>query len=147
MAGVAPRGKPKISSYPGRIWSPSLVQTSLHTSTSPTTRGRKRWYPGSKPPRTVGFENKARAPGEERIKPPDEKSLHSLQHRQARDGNGDPPGRNRPARCGNPSSTGRSLIGWGSFIEPAYPGEDRFPSPDCKYFHSFTTPTTWGRKR
>ena len=41
-----------------------------------------------------------------------------------------PPGRNRLARCGSPSPTGRSLIRWGSYIEPARPGEDRFPSPN-----------------
>ena len=36
-----------------------------------------------------------------------------LQLRQHGDESGDPPGRNRPARCGNPSPTVRSLIGWG----------------------------------
>ena len=56
-------------------------------------------------------------------------SMH-LQLRQRGDENDDPPGRNRPARCGNPSTTGRSLIGWGSYIEPAHPGKDTFTSPD-----------------
>ena len=50
--------------------------------------------------------------------------------RQPGDENGDPPGRNRPERCGNRSPTGRSLIGWGSYIEPSHPGKDRFPSRD-----------------
>ena len=56
-------------------------------------------------------------------------SIH-LQLRQRGDENGDPPGRNCPARCGNPNPAGRSLIGWGPKIKPAPPGDDRFPSPD-----------------
>ena len=32
-------------------------------------------------------------------------------------------------------------------ILPAHPGEDRFPSPDYKSFHTCTIPTTRGRKR
>ena len=70
-----------------------------------------------------------------------------LQIRQTGDENGDPPGRHRPARCGHPNPTSRSLIGWGSRIKPAPPGDDRFPSPDHESFHTFTTPTTWRRKR
>ena len=61
-----------------------------------------------------------------------------------------PPGRNLPARCGNPNPTDRSLIGWGSHLQPTHPGDDRFPSPYHKYFHTFTTPKiwgTWGRNR
>ena len=53
-----------------------------------------------------------------------------LQIRHPGDENGDPPGRNRPARCANPNPAGRSLIRWGSYIEPAHSGDDRFPSPD-----------------
>ena len=68
-----------------------------------------------------------------------------LQLRQLGDENNDPLGRNRPARCVNPSPTGRSLIGWGSYIEPAHP-EVRFPSPDYKSFQTFTTQTTLGQK-
>ena len=68
-------------------------------------------------------------------------SIH-LQHRQRGDENGDPPGRNRPARCGNPNTAGRSLIGWGSKIKPAPPGDDRFPSPDQKSLHTSKTLTT-----
>ena len=70
----------------------------------------------------------------------------SLQFRQPRNNNGDPPGRDRPARCGNPSPTRRSLIDWGSYIEPAHPREDRFPSPIWRYFHTSTTQVTRGRK-
>ena len=73
--------------------------------------------------------------------------LQNLQPRQPGDENGDPPGRNRPVWCGNPSPTGRSLIGWGSYIEPAHPGGDRLPSPGKKSFYKSTTPTTRGRKR
>ena len=53
-----------------------------------------------------------------------------LQLRQRGGENGDSPGRNRPARCGNPSPTGRSLTCWGSYIEPPHPEEDTFPSPN-----------------
>ena len=54
-------------------------------------------------------------------------------HRQLRqpgNENGDPRGRNRPARCGNPSTTGRSLMAGDRTFLPAHPGEDRFASPD-----------------
>ena len=63
--GVAPRGNPTISPYPGKI--------------GPHPRFRN-------------------------------PSKH-LQLRQPSDENGDPPGRNRLARCGNPNPAGRSLIG------------------------------------
>ena len=43
-----------------------------------------------------------------------------------------------------PSPTGRSLIGWGSYIEPADPGDDKFISPGQTSFHTSTTPTTRG---
>ena len=69
-----------------------------------------------------------------------------LQLRQPGDESGDPPGRNRPARCGNPSPTGRSLLA-GDRREPARPGEDQFPSPGQKSVHMSTAPTTRGRKR
>ena len=72
---------------------------------------------------------------------------NTLQFRQAGDESGDSPGRKRPARCGNSSTTGRSVIGWGSHLRPAHPGDDIFPSPGQKYFHISTTPTTRGRKR
>ena len=39
--------------YSGEDGVPSPAQVSFHTSTTPTTRGRKRWSPGSIPPRTV----------------------------------------------------------------------------------------------
>ena len=61
--------------------------------------------------------------------------------------NGDPPVGNSHARSGNPSSTGRSQIDLGSYIEPAHPGEDKFPSPHQKPFHISRNPTTRGRKR
>ena len=73
-------------------------------------------------------------------------SIHQ-QLRQPRDENGDAPDRHRPARCGNPNPTGRSLIGWGSRKKPTPPGDDRIPSPDQKYLHTSITLTTWGRKR
>ena len=81
---------------------------------------------------------KSSHPGEGRV---------PLQLRQPGDENGDVPRvYNRPVWCGNPSPTGRSLIGWGSYIEQAHPGEDSFPSPDQKFFHAYT-PTTRRRKR
>ena len=39
------------------------------------------------------------------------------------------------------------MIGWGSYINPWHPGEDKFPSPGQKSFHISKTPTTRGRKR
>ena len=50
----------------------------------------------------------------------------TLRKRQRGDENGDSPSPNHPARCGNPSPTGRSLIGRGSYIGPAHPEQDRF---------------------
>ena len=75
-------------------------------------------------------------------------SIH-LQLQQRGDENGDPQGRNRPARCGNPNPASRSLSGWGSGskIKPAPPGDDRVPPPDQKSLHTSRTPTTRGRKR
>ena len=73
-------------------------------------------------------------------------SIH-LQLRQRGVENCDPPNRNRPARCGNPNPARQSLIGSGSKIKPATPGDDRVSSPDQKSLHTSTTPTTWGRKR
>ena len=45
-----------------------------------------------------------------------------LQLRHRGDENGDHPGRNRPAWCGNPDHAGRSLIGWGSKKSQRHPG-------------------------
>ena len=74
--GSCPSGKPNNLAAHGKDRSPYPVQQSLHTSTTPTTWGRKRLSPGSKPPRTVwklqprrpitdwlGLENKASATG------------------------------------------------------------------------------------
>ena len=44
-------------------------------------------------------------------------SSKSLQPQQPGDGNGDLPGRYRPARCGNSNPTGWLLIGWGSWSQ------------------------------
>ena len=64
-------------------------------------------------------------------------SIHlQLQHTGGE--NGDPPGRHRPAQCGNLDP---------GFVEPAPPGEDKVPSPDQKYCHTSTTSTNRGRKR
>ena len=46
-------------------------------------------------------------------------SSKSLQPQQPGDGNGDLPGRYRPARCGNSNPTGWLLIGWGSWSHRA----------------------------
>ena len=72
----------------------------------------------------------------------------NVQLQQTGDESGDPSGRYRSARCGNPKPTGSLLIGWGSrFEEPAPPGEDQVPFPDQKSFHTFATPTHCARKR
>ena len=59
--------------------------------------------------------------------PGEDKSSHrrirnpsiSLQLQQPGDENADPPGRYRPAGCGNPNPTGWLLIGWGSWSQRA----------------------------
>ena len=107
---------------------------SFRTSTTPTYRRRTWLSPGSIPPRAVwkpqpGVRGASaqRHPGgiwsHPRVGNP---SIH-LKLQQTGDENGDPPGRYRPARCGNPNPAGRSLIGWGSRIKPASPGDDRVP--------------------
>ena len=55
-------------------------------------------------------------PGEDRALSPDQKSFHisTTNSKKPGDDNGDPPGRYRPARCGNPNHTGWLLMGWGS---------------------------------
>ena len=53
------------------------------------------------------------APGEDR----GEKASINLQLRRTGDEDGGPPERYRPAWCGNPKPTGRSLIGWGSWSQ------------------------------
>ena len=76
------------------------------------------------------------------------------------DENGDPPGRYRPARCGNPNPTGWLLIGWGSWSQRAArvaPGDtvEVPPHPGRIGSHlqitnpsiSLTTPPTRRRKR
>ena len=82
-----------------------------------------------------------------------------LQLQQPGDDNGDPPGRYRPARCGNPNPTGWLLIDWDSWSQraarvaplanvevPPHPGRIghhlRIRNPSFSI-----TPTTWGRKR
>ena len=61
-----------------------------------------------------------------------------LRLQQTGNGNGDPPGRYYPARCGNPNL---------GFVDPGPPGEDNVPPPDHESFHTSTTPTQRGRKR
>ena len=61
-----------------------------------------------------------------------------LQLQERGDENGGPPGRYRPARCGNTNP---------GFVEPAPPGEDKVISPDQKSVHTSTTPTNRGKKR
>ena len=60
------------------------------------------------------------------------------QLQQIGDENGGPPGRYRPARCGNPNL-------W--VVQPAPPGKESVPSSDQKSFHTSTAPTNQGRKR
>ena len=62
-----------------------------------------------------------------------------LQLRQLADEDGDPPGRHRRARCGNPNPTDRLLIAWGSRIKPTLAGDNGVPSSDHKSFHTCTT--------
>ena len=84
-----------------------------------------------------------------------------LQLQQPGDENGDPPGRYRPARCGNPNATGWLLIVWRSWSQraasvaprdnvevPPHPGRigsySRIRNPSISLQ---LTPTTWGRER
>ena len=120
-------------------------QKSLHistTSTTPTTRGRQGRSPGSIPPRRVWkpqphwvvadwlrLMEPARGkscPSGQRVEVPPHPGRIisrpriinlsiSLQLQQPGDENADPPGRYRPAGCGNPNPTGWLLIGWGSW--------------------------------
>ena len=131
---------------------PTQHHESLHTSTTPTNRGRKRLSPGSIEPRTVwkpqphsgcllnpnlGFQSHhhpGRITCHPRIRNP---SIH-LQPQQTGDENSDPPGQYRSARCGNPNL---------GFEGPAPPWEDKVQSQDHKSFHIFTTPTNRGRRR
>ena len=87
-------------------------------------------------------------PGGHRFSSPDQKYFnYTLQLRQPRGENGVPLGRHRLARCGSPSPASRSLIGWWWYIQPARSREDRVSTPDHKYFHTSTNPTTRRRKR
>ena len=54
------------------------------------------------------------APGEDNFPSPGQKSFHISTSPNTRRRKPDLSGRYRPARCGNPSPTGRLLIGWGS---------------------------------
>ena len=80
FAGTAPTGEAKV---------PSPDQKCLHTSTTPTTRGRNRWSPGLIPPRMawktqphwliggwLGFVEPA-PPGEDEISSTNHKSFHT----------------------------------------------------------------------
>ena len=68
-----------------------------------------------------------------------------LHLRQLGDRNGDPPGQNRPALCGNQKHAGRSLIGWGSRVKPQQPGDNRVPTLDQKSLRTSLPTTTLGR--
>ena len=157
-AGVAPRGNPTISPHTGMIgphpWfsNPSVhLQLRLSGDENGDPPGRNRPArcgnpnPAGRSLISWGSKMKPAPPGDHRVPSPGQKYLHKSATPTPGEENGDP--RNRPVRCGNPSRTGRSLTGWRSYIKLAHPGGDRFPFQDYKSISTFTTPTTWGRKR
>ena len=121
--GPAARGEDKV---------PSPGQKTLHISKTPTTRGQKCRSPGLIPPQRVWkpqpnclaanclrlmepARSKSCPPGQRRVSPhPGRIISHprvrkpsiSLPLQQPGNVNADPPGRYRPARCGNPTPTG-----------------------------------------
>ena len=125
---------------PGQNYFPSPGKKFFHISTPPTTRSREEKYPGSILPRRVfkpqshwpiadwlGIWSKRAArvaPWANAAVPPHPERIRShprvrnpsiyllLQQPVAVKKN--LPGRYRPAGCGNHSSTGRLMIGWGS---------------------------------
>ena len=139
-------------------------EKSFHTSTTPTTRGRKQRSPGTIPPRKVwkpqphwviadwpglmepacgescpsGQRRGPVPPGDDEFPSPDQKSIQTTH--KPRDENGDPPVRYRPARCGNPNPNGWLLIGSGSWrqrgsrVAPRANIEIR-PHPGRIWFH------------
>ena len=132
-----PLGQRLGPAAPGGDKFPSPGQQPLHISTSPTTRGRKCTSPGSIPPRKVwkpqpnllvanwlrlmerargescpsGQRRGPTAPGEDKFPSPDQKSFYVPANPTTRDGNEFPPGRYRPAGCGNPIPTWWLLLG------------------------------------
>ena len=130
-----PSGQRRGPAAPGEDKFPSPGQKPFHISTAPTTRGRKRRSPGSIPPRRVwkplphwvivdwlGLMEPARgdscpsgqrrgpaAPGEDKGRISSHRRVRNpsiyLQLQHPGDVNADPPGRYRPARCGNPNHT------------------------------------------
>ena len=102
----------------------------FHIFTTPTTRGRKRRFPGSILPRWVwkpqpywlvadwlGLVEPARDecfPSGQRRGPGAHEEVRQNGHETA-----DPPGRYRSAWYGNPNPTGWLLIGWGSWSQLA----------------------------
>ena len=130
-------GKRRGPASPGDNTFLSPCQTPIHISTTPTTRGRKRRSPGSVPPRKVwkpqfhwpiadwlrflelsaakiAFRaNAAVPPHLERISPHPQVRNHpiSQQLQQPEAAKKNLPGRYRSEGYGNPSPTGRLLIG------------------------------------
>ena len=129
--GSCPSGQRRGPAAPGEDKFPSPDQKAFHTSTTPTTRGRKRSSPRSTPPSTVwnpqpywliadwlGLMEPARGrsfpSGQRRGRAaPGRGKAHRrminisilVQLQQPGDENGDPPGRYRHTRCGNPDPT------------------------------------------
>ena len=119
------RGNPNLGcvepSPPRQPTVPSPDQKSFHTSTTPTgdqnggPSGRHR--PGQCGNPNLGFVRPA-PPGQDKVPSPEiRNSSINLQFQQTGDENGRPPGRYRPARCGNsnlefikPGSAGRIIF-------------------------------------
>ena len=97
--------------HPGQDKVSTPGQKSFYTSSTPTNWERKRWPPGLIPPRTLWKPLNMRfiepaPPGEDKVTSRIGTIFIPLQLQQTGDENGGPPGRYRPARCGNPNPTG-----------------------------------------
>ena len=140
-----PSGQRRGPATPGEDKVSSPDQQSFHTSTTPTHRGRKRRSPGRYRsarcgnPNPTGWllmgwrswsQHTARVapranvevsphPGRIIFHPRLRNSFTPLQLQHTGEENGDPPGRYRPARCGNAYPTDWLLIGWGSCVQRA----------------------------
>ena len=134
----SPRDNVEVPPHPGKIGShPRIRNLSISLQLTPTTWGRKRGSPGSISPRMVwkpqphwlvanwlGLNEPAggetcpsgqgrgrAAHGEVKVPSPDQNPSISLQFQQTRHQDGDPTGRHRPTRCGNPNS-GYAIVDW-----------------------------------
>ena len=149
---------------------PSPHHNLFYISITPTNGGQKWRSPGSIRSRTVwksqphwlvvdslGLVEPARgeaspsgqrrgpaASGEPTVPSSNRNPSIRLQLQRPGNGNGVPPDQYHPTSWGDLIPNGRSLVDWGSCIELAYSGEDRFPSPDT--FHTYVPPTTRGGK-